>query len=308
MRFLYGVTLALQVTPAPDANPAADSSTSQEDLISSIQELVTAERLTELLFDYGPKLLSAIAVFLIGKWLARFVTGLIIRTARKARVDDTLLSFLRNLVYVLLLTAVCISALGCLGVNTTSLSAVLAAAGFAVGMALQGSLGNLASGVMLVLFKPFAVGDFVEVSGNSGKITEIQIFNTILLTPDNIRIIVPNGSITSGTIRNFSAEPRRRIDLVIGCGYNDDLREVKSFLQNLLAQESRILTEPEPAVAVSELANSSVNFVVRPWVSSSDYWQTRCDLLERIKLGFDEQGFTIPFPSQDLFIHNADAV
>ena len=165
---------------------------------------------------------------------------------------------------------------------------------------------NIASGVMLVFFKPFGVGDYVELAGTSGTVVEIQMFNTILLTPDNIRVIVPNGNITSGTIRNFSAESRRRIDLVVGCGYNDDLRAVRQFLEDLVAGDDRILSDPAPKVAVSELADSSVNFVVRPWVASSDYWAVRFDLMQEVKLGFDQRGFTIPFPSNDVFIHRSD--
>jgi small conductance mechanosensitive channel len=207
----------------------------------------------------------------------------------------------------MLLIVVCIASLGCLGVDTTSASAILAAAGFAVGMALQGSLGNIASGVMLVVFKPFKVGDYVNLGGTGGTVVEIQMFSTVLLTPDNVRIIVPNGNITSGAISNYSAENKRRIDLVVGCGYNDDLKAVRQFLENTVAAESRILTEPQPVVAVAELADSSVNFIVRPWVSSGEYWAVKYDLTERIKLGFDEFGFTIPFPSRDLFVHQSDA-
>jgi small conductance mechanosensitive channel len=207
----------------------------------------------------------------------------------------------------MMLTAVCIAALGCVGVDTTSLSAVLAAAGFAIAMALQSSLGNVASGVLLVFFKPFRVGDMVEVAGVMGRVEEIQIFNTILLAPDNVRIILPNGSITGGAIRNLSAEPQRRIDLVIGCGYNDDLRAVRAFLEDVLSSDSRILQHPPAVVAVAELAESSVNFHVRPWVASQDYHDVKFALTERIKLGFDERGFTIPFPARDVFVHHHGA-
>lgn len=256
---------------------------------------------------WGPNLLSAVVVFFVGRWLAKIVTAGIIRGARKARIDETLISFLNNLIYMVLLTTVCISALNRLGVNLNGLTAVLAAAGFAVGMAMQGSLGNIASGVMLVFFKPFRVGDVVEVCGNRGTIVEIQLFNTIMLTLDNVRIVVPNGKITDGTIQNYSAEPERRIDLVVGCGYNDDIRAVKQALQEIVASHPRVLEFPEPVVAVSQLGDSSVNFVVRPWVPSAEYWSVRFDLTEQIKLAFDEQGFTIPFPSRDLFLHNPDA-
>lgn len=290
---------------------AQETSTSQasgilESLRAKFDESVTPEAAMEILKTWVPPLLAAIVVFFVGRWVATLVTSLIVRAARRAKVDETLLGFMSNVVYLMLLTVVCIASLGCLGVDTTAASAVLAAAGFAVGMALQGSLGNIASGVMLVVFKPFRTGDYVEMAGTSGKVVEIQMFNTILLTPDNIRVIVPNGNITGGTIRNFSAEHRRRIDLVVGCGYNDDLRAVREFLEDLVADDDRILADPAPTVAVSELADSSVNLVVRPWVASGDYWSVRFDLMQAIKLGFDENGFTIPFPSNDVFIHRSD--
>lgn len=255
---------------------------------------------------YGWNLLAAIAVFVIGRWMAKLVTRAMMRAARKARVDETLVGFFDNLIYMVLLTVVCISALAKLGVDPNGLTAVLAAMGFAVGMALQGSLGNLAAGIMLVFFKPFRVGDLVEVAGNRGTVVEIQIFNTILLTLDNIRIIVPNNKITDGTIQNYSAEPERRIDLLVGCGYNDDLRRVKDELTKLVSQHPDVLESPAPQVAVSELGSSSVNFVVRPWVRSQKYWDVKFELTEQLKLMFDENGFTIPFPSQDLFLHQPD--
>lgn len=276
-------------------------------LPESVQSWLSGDRLWSFLSTYGPKVLAAVAVLIIGRWLAKLVTSMTERAARRARVDATLVSFLGNVQYLILLTVVCISALSCLGVNTTSLSAVLAAAGFAVGMAMQSSLGNLASGVMLVFFKPFKVGDFVEAADTSGTVAEIHIFNTILRTPDNIRVVVPNGNITNGTIRNFSSEGNRRIDLVVSCGYNDDLQGVKRFLEEMLKEDPRILPDPAPTVGVMELADFSVNFAVRPWVRSTDYWPTRFDLLEKIKLGMDERGYTIPFPSQDLFVHNSAA-
>ena len=180
------------------------------------------------------------------------------------------------------------------------------AIGLAIGFALKDSLANFASGVMLIMFKPFKVGDFVNAGGSSGVIEEIRIFNTFMRTGDNVQIIIPNSQITGGTITNYSAKDTRRIDLVVGCGYSDNLKEVKDFLTQLIAGDERVLDDPAPVIAVNELADSSINFVVRPWVKSADYWTTRWDLTEKIKLGFDERGFTIPFPSQDLFIHKSD--
>jgi small conductance mechanosensitive channel len=220
------------------------------------------------------------------------------RAARKARMDETVVRFIGSLSSIIMLLVVVIASLSCLGVDTTSLSAVLVASGFAIGMALQGSLGNVASGVLLVFFRPFRVGDVIEVSGSQGKVVEIQIFNTILLSPDN-------STITGGTIRNLSAEPIRRIDLVVGCSYNDPLREVRALLEEIVAAEPRILKDPAPVIAVSEMAESSVNFVVRPWVAGADFHAVRFALTERIKLGFDERGLTIPFPSRDVFVHHS---
>jgi small conductance mechanosensitive channel len=257
-----------------------------------------------LLTKYGPPLIAALLVFIVGRMVARVLSAMIVRATKKARVDETLGRFLGNFAYIIMLSAVCITALGQLGVNTTSLTAGLAAAGFAIGMALQGSLGNVASGVMLVFLKPFRVGDMIDVGGTIGKVVEVQIFNTILLTPDNIRIILPNSTITGGTIRNLTAEPIRRIDLVVQCSYNDDLRAVRRFLEALVAQDERILEDPKPVIAVSELAESGVNFFVRPWVAGQDFLDVRFDLTEKIKLGFDERGFTIPFPSRDVFVHH----
>lgn len=252
-------------------------------------------------------LVVAIAILMVGRWVARRLTGLAIRAAARSGLDETLSRFLQHVVYALLLTFVVLAALEQLGIDTTSLAAVIAAAGLAVGLALQGSLSNFAAGVMIVFFKPFQVGDFVETGGKSGVVEEIQIFSTLLRTGDNIQIIIPNSAVTSATITNFSAESTRRINLVVSCGYNDDLRAVRQFLEHLIAADDRILDDPAPVVAVNELAASSVDFVVRPWVRSEDYWTTRCDLTEAVKLGFDEHGFTIPYPSHDVHLHDSSS-
>ncbi|MFK7819656.1 MAG: mechanosensitive ion channel family protein [Planctomycetaceae bacterium] len=257
--------------------------------------------------DFLLNVVGAIAIFIIGKWMAKLVLRIVNRIAEKSKVDITLRKFLSNLLYGVMMAFVIIAAINRLGVDTTSLAAIVAAAGLAIGMALQGTLSNFASGVMLVMFKPFAVGDFVELGGSSGVVDEIQIFNTILRTTDNIRIIIPNGAIASDTIRNFSAEATRRVDLVVGCGYNDDLKAVKQFLEQLVASDSRVLSEPAPVVAVNELGDSSVNFVVRPWVRTPDYWGTKWDFLEAVKVGFEERGFTIPYPTQDLNLNQVVA-
>ncbi|HRX77913.1 MAG TPA: mechanosensitive ion channel [Pirellulaceae bacterium] len=253
----------------------------------------------------GPLLINLLlagVIFVVGRWIANIVTRMLGKLASKAKLDETLVKFLENIVYAILMVIVIMASLDRVGVPTTSFAAILAAAGFAIGFALQGSLGNFAAGIMLIVFKPFKAGDFVEAGGQAGVIEEIQIFNTMMRTGDNIKIIVPNSSITGSTIRNFSAKPTRRIDLVIGCGYDDNLKEVKQFLLGVLQAEPRVLKDPVPVVAVSELGDSSVNFVVRPWVASADYWATRWDLTEAIKLGFDERGFSIPYPQRDVHI------
>ncbi len=305
MNMHYSLPLNAFALADGDVPVSAQNADFLKELWLKIQQNLSIDAMLRILSENGPKVLAAIAVFVIGRIAARMTCGMIVSASKKARIDETLARFLGNVTYIIMLTAVCIASLGYLGVDTTSASAVLAAAGFAIGMALQGSLGNVASGVLLVFFKPFRVGDVIEVAGVLGSVVEIQIFSTILLTPDNVRIFLPNASVTGGTIRNLSAEPQRRIDLVIGCSYNDDLRAVRGLLEELVQSDSRILDTPEPVIAVSELAESSVNFVVRPWVSSGDYHNVKFDLTERIKLGFDERGFTIPFPSRDVFVHHS---
>lgn len=258
---------------------------------------------TERGFALSMDIVAAIVIFILGRWVAKFLRALSVKLMARAKVDETLSKFLSNIIYGLLLTFVVVAAVDRLGVNTTSLAAVIAAAGLAIGLALQSSLANFAAGVMLILFKPFKVGDLVEAGGSKGVVDEIHIFSTIMRTGDNVQIIVPNGQITGGTITNFSAKATRRIDLVVGCGYGDDLKTVRDFLESLLAGDERILKAPEPVVAVDELADSSVNFVVRPWVDAADYWAVRWDLNEKIKLGFDEKGFSIPYPQQDVHVH-----
>ncbi|MCA9110922.1 MAG: mechanosensitive ion channel [Planctomycetaceae bacterium] len=264
----------------------------------------------EYLETHGPQLLinivTAIVIYYVGKIVAAILTRMMSRVLARTKMDEMLVRFLTNIVYYLLLAIVAMAALEQLGVETTSFAAVLAAAGFAIGMALQGSLGNFAAGVMLVVFRPFKMGDFVEAGGVMGTVEEIALFSTILKTPDNRRVIVPNGEITNGVITNNSHNPTRRIDLVIGCAYGDDLLAVKSFLNDVIDEDPRILDDPEPQVAVSELGESSVNFIVRPWVKTSDYADVKYALTERIKLGFDQRGFNFPFPSRDVYTHTAD--
>ena len=269
-----------------------------ENLIEKFAEAATAG---------GPMLVGAIVVLVLGWWAARLLTSLAKRAMGRADVDPTLTSFVANLLYLGLMALVVITALGQLGVNTTSFAAVIAAAGLAIGFALQGSLGNFAAGVMLILFRPFKTGDSIEAGGVAGVVEEVQVFATKIRTGDNKEITVPNGQITDGAIVNYSAKGTRRVDLVFGIGYGDDLAKAKRILTDIVEAEERVLKDPAPTVAVSELADSSVNFVVRPWVKTGDYWPVRCDLTERVKLEFDSQGISIPFPQTDVHLHQEAA-
>jgi len=260
-----------------------------------------------LAVDYGIKLVGAIAIFVIGKWLAKLLTNLFRKGLEKSNTDVTLVKFLGDLVYFGLLVLVIIAALGTLGVNTTSFAAIIGAAGLAVGLALQGNIANFGAGVVLLFLRPFKVGDFVEAGGAVGVVDTIGIFNTTFKTGDNRVIIVPNSNIIGGNITNYSREAIRRIDLVIGVGYEDDLKLVKSTLEEILANHPKVLKDPAPAVALAELADSSVNFNVRPWVKSEDYWGVRSELLETIKTTFDEKGINIPYPQMDVHVDNKAA-
>lgn len=260
-------------------------------------------KLQEFATFYGLKIIAAILIFIIGRWLAKMIKNLIVKVMKKGEVDATLTSFVGHLTYVALLTLVVIAALNQIGVQTTSFVAIIGAAGLAVGLALQGSLSNFAAGVLMILFRPFKVGDYIEAGGTAGTVEEIQIFSTILTTPDNKVIIVPNAKITGDNIVNYSAKDTRRMDLVFGVGYGDDLQKVKDILQNILQNDPRVLKVPEPMVGVLELADSSVNFAVRPWVKSEDYWPLFFDLKETIKKRFDAEGISIPFPQQDVHLY-----
>ena len=264
----------------------------------------TMDSISTLIMFYGLKLLLAIAIYVAGKWIADVLTNLIKNRMEKGKVDETVSKFAGNLIYALLLTVVIIAALGQLGIQTASFVAIVGAAGLAVGFALQGSLSNFASGILMLIFRPCKAGDFIEAAGASGTVEEISVFSTIMRTPDNKTIIIPNSGIMGGNIVNYSTKPTRRVDLVIGVSYDADIKQVKDELDSLISQDDRILTNPEPTVAVLELADSSVNFVVRPWVNSADYWPVHCDLQERIKIRFDEVGIGIPYPQMDLHMQN----
>ncbi|UCE30615.1 MAG: mechanosensitive ion channel [Burkholderiales bacterium] len=256
--------------------------------------------------EFGLKLVAALLILVVGRWVAQWLAGLSRRLMERAGTDATLVGFARNLIYFALLTFVVIAAIGQLGVQTTSFIAVLGAAGFAVGLALQGSLANFAAGVLMIVFRPFKAGDYVEVAGTAGTVESIQVFTTQLKTPDNKTIIIPNGQITSGTIVNYSAKDTRRVDMTFGIGYGDDIDKAKGVIRDVLGADPRVLPEPAPVIAVVALADSSVNIVARPWVKSSDYWGVLTDTHENIKKQFDAQGISIPFPQRDVHLYKAD--
>ncbi|MDH3586931.1 MAG: mechanosensitive ion channel [Gammaproteobacteria bacterium] len=257
--------------------------------------------------DFGINLITAIVIFFVGKWVVNLVVKGLLKAMQKSEVDTTLRRFVANLARMLLMLFVIIAAIGALGVKTASLVALIGAAGLAVGLALQGSLSNFAAGVLIVLFRPYKVGDWIEGGGVSGSVEEVQILTTVLKTGDNKRVIIPNSQIMGTTITNYSANETRRVDLVVGVSYSDDLDKVRKELEGLVAADDRILDEPAVTIAVSELADSSVNFVLRPWVNTSDYWGVYFGLTEAIKKRFDEVGISIPFPQQDVYIHNVPA-
>jgi len=263
------------------------------------------EGMTSIAMDYGINIISAIAVFVVGRWVAKYATKFLRSVMVKHEVDPMLVSFVGNIAYTGLFAFVFIAALGELGIQTTAFVAVLGAAGLAIALAFQGSLSNLAAGVLLVTFRPFNIGDFVEAAGISGVVKEISIFTTTIKTGDNKTVIIPNGALSAGTITNYSAEPTRRVDMVFGVGYSDDLDKVRAIIDEVLADDERVLDEPAPTVAVSELADSSVNFVVRPWVNSGDYWPVYFATHESLKKRFDAEGVNIPFPQTEVHLHQA---
>jgi small conductance mechanosensitive channel len=269
-----------------------------------LQQYLNPEMVNTYLIPWGLRIIMALVVFVVGRWVARVIVRVIERMMKKARLDDMLTSFLGNILYTVLLLVVVIAALDQLGVQTTSLLAVFGAAGLAIGLALKDSLANFSSGVMLIIFRPFKVGDFIEAAGQSGIVEQVRIFSTLLRTGDNREVTLPNGHIYGGPIVNYSARDTRRIDLVMGIGYDDDIRKAKELIQAAIATDDRILQDPAPAVAVGELADSSVNLTVRPWVNAADYWGVRSDLLQNIKQSFDANGISIPYPQRDVHLHN----
>ena len=248
-------------------------------------------------------LVAALVIYVVGKWAAGIISRFIEKMMAKANVDEALRKFVKNIVFAAILIFAIIAAVGKVGVQTASFIAVLGAAGLAIGMALQGTLANFAAGVMLILFKPFKIGDFVEAGGVLGSVKEIQIFNTILSTPDNRKMIVPNSKISGDTITNFTGIDRRRLDMVFGVSYDDDLKVAKEVMQKLLDADERVLKDPAPVIAVSELGDSSVNIVCRPWTKPADYWGVWFDMMENGKVELEKAGCSIPYPQRDVHVY-----
>jgi small conductance mechanosensitive channel len=265
------------------------------------------EKAGELVTLYGLKVVAAIVILIIGRWVAKIVANIIRKMMARADVDQTLQKFVASMTYIALMAFVVLAALNQLGIQTTSFIAILGAAGLAVGLALQGSLSNFAAGFLMILFRPIRVGDYIEGAGTAGTVEEVGIFTTTLVTPDNKTVIIPNAAMTGDNIVNWTAKGTRRVDMVMGIGYEDDIDKAKQIMADVLAKDSRILKDPAPQIAMVELADSSVNFVVRPWAKASDYWGVYMDTHEAIKKAFDAQGISIPYPQRDVHVYQHQA-
>lgn len=268
---------------------------------------VYIEKSAELLMTYGPKLLLAIIVLVGGLWIIRGVNRIALSNMEKSNVDPSLQKFLSSFLSISLKILLLISVASMVGIATTSFIAVLGAAGLAVGLALQGSLANFAGGVIILLFKPYKAGDVIEAQGFLGTVNEIQVFYTVIKSFDNKTIVIPNGSLSNGSITNYSTEKVRRADMTFGIGYDDDIQKAKEIIKRLIDKDERILKDPPPSVVVSELADSSVNFSVKVWCNSDDLWNVYFDMQENVKISFDNEGISIPYPQTDVHIHQHNA-
>ena len=276
--------------------------------MESIKQFFASADLMPMLSDWVIKIFIALLIYLIGKWIAKRITNFVRKLMEARDSDPTLINFLSNVVYAILLIAVILAALDTLGLPVTSLVAVVGAAGLAVGLALKDSLGNFASGVMLVMFRPFSKGDFVEVAGVAGTVNEVRIFSTILTTPDNKQIIIPNGQVAADTITNYSANDQRRVDIIFGVGYDDDLKVAREVLTRLCTEHPKVLDNPETKIFVMNLGDSSVDFAVRPWAKTEDYWTVYSDLLEQGKVELEAAGCNIPYPQTDVHLHHNNPI
>ena len=276
--------------------------------MEAIKEFLSSADLIPMLSGWAVKIVIALAIYVIGKWIARRITTVLKNLMNARDVDPTLVNFLGNVVYAILLVAVILASLDTLGLPVTSLIAVVGAAGLAVGLALKDSLGNFASGVMLVMFRPFSKGDVVEVAGVTGKVNEVRIFSTIMTTPDNKQVIIPNGQVAADTITNYTANDQRRVDLVFGVGYDDDLKLAREVLTRICANHPKVLAEPATSIFVINLGDSSVDFAVRPWAKTEDYWAVWGDILEQGKVELEAAGCNIPYPQTDVHLHHQNPI
>jgi small conductance mechanosensitive channel len=257
--------------------------------------------------DWGIKVIAALAIFIVGRWIAKGLRRGVRRMMEKGGADPIIIGFVGSIVYIALLAFVVVAALGQLGIQTTSFIAILGAAGLAIGLALQGSLANFAAGFLMIIFRPFKVGDFIEAAGVAGVVKDMQIFTTTMKTGDNKTIIIPNAKLSGDNIINYSAEENRRVDMTVGVAYDADLSKVRDVLDDIISKDDRIMSDPPPLVVVGELADSSVNFIVRLWTKSEDYWGVKFETTETIKNRFDEAGIGIPFPQHDIHIVSGSA-
>ena len=274
--------------------------------MDQLKELFPSEEIFPMLTGWAINIVIALLIYVIGKRIARAVANAVRRMLTAQEMDSTLVNFLSNIVYAVLFTAVILAALDTLGIPVTSLMAVVGAAGLAVGLALKDSLGNFAAGVMLVMFRPFTKGDFVEVGGISGKVDEVKIFSTILTTGDNKQVIIPNGLVAADTITNYTAKDRRRVDMVFGVGYDDDLKLTRDVLTRVCTEHPAVLDDPACNIFVLQLGASSVDFAVRPWAKTEDYWTVWGDIHEQAKVELEAAGLSIPYPQQDVHVHKTD--
>jgi small conductance mechanosensitive channel len=268
---------------------------------------IDIEALSAMAVQYGSQLAYGVAIFIVGKYVAKLVRKMARKAMARAKMDDTLMKFLSNILYAGLMAFVAIAALNKVGIQTASLIAIVGAAGLAIGLALQGSLSNFAAGVMIIIFRHFKVGDTIEAAGVAGTVENLDIFNTTLVTPDNQKVIIPNANITSGAVTNYSEKPTRRINLTIGIGYEDDIAKAKAVILEEMAADARLLKDPAPQVMVGNLGESSVDLIVRAFSSTADYWDAQFSLIERIKLRLDKESISIPYPQRTLHVENAPA-
>lgn len=268
--------------------------------LERVNELwVTAQQLA---VQYGMRVIAAVLILVVGLWLSKRITRVVTKMLRKNKIDETLVRFISSVTYIALVAFVILATISEVGIETTSIVAILGAASFAVGLALQGSLSNFAAGVMLIVFHPFKVGEYIEAAGVKGSVEEIGVFVTRLLTPDNKVIYVPNSKLFGDVITNYSERDVRRVDMVFGISYTDDIDKAKKIIADVLASHPKVRKDPAPMIVVSELADSSVNFAVRPWVNTPDYWAVYFEITEIIKKRFDAEGISIPFPQTDVHL------